>query len=50
MVWFSWRTNIAVVKIKYEWMTFKSRDAQTFEADVDKVLSHFGEKCKLDFC
>lgn len=37
-------------KMKYEWMAFKSRDAQTLEADVDEVLAGFGKKYKLDFC
>ena len=37
-------------KMKYEWMAFKSRDAQTLEADVDEILTGFGEKYTLDFC
>lgn len=37
-------------KMKYEWMSFKSRDAQTLEADVEEVLAGFGENYKLDFC
>ncbi len=37
-------------KMKYEWMAFKSRDAQTLEADVDEILAGFGKKYKLDFC
>ena len=37
-------------KMKYEWMSFKSRDAQTLEADVEEVLAGFGEKYTLDFC
>lgn len=37
-------------KMKYEWMSFKSRDAQTLEADVEEVLAGFGERYKLDFC
>ena len=37
-------------KMKYEWMVFKSRDAQTLEADVDEILTGFGEKYTLDFC
>ena len=37
-------------KMKYEWMAFKSRDAQTLEADVDEVVAGFGTKYKLDFC
>ncbi len=37
-------------KMKYEWMAFKSRDAQTLEADVDEVVAGFGKKYKLDFC
>ena len=28
-------------KMKYEWMAFKSRDAQTLEADVDEILLLF---------
>jgi len=36
-------------KMKYEWMAFKSRDAQTLEADVDEILAGFGEKYKMDF-
>ena len=52
--------------MKYEWMSFKSRDAQThrrtdaqthrrtdaqtLEADVEEVLAGFGERYKLDFC
>ena len=36
--------------MKYEWMAFKSCDAQTLEADVDEILAGFGEKYKLDFC
>jgi transposase len=37
-------------KMKYEWMDFKARDAQTIEADVDKILTGFGERYTLDFC
>ena len=37
-------------KMKYEWMAFKSRGAQTLEADVDEILTGFGEKYTLDFC
>lgn len=36
-------------KMKYEWMTFKSRDAKAHEADVDEILAGFGEKYKLNF-
>jgi hypothetical protein len=36
--------------MKYDWMAFKSRDAQTLEADVDEIVAGFGEKYKLDFC
>jgi len=31
-------------------MAIKSRDAKTLDADVDEILSGFGEKYKLDFC
>ncbi len=37
-------------KMKYEWMAFKARDAQTLEADVEEILAGFGERYKLDFC
>lgn len=37
-------------KMKYEWMSFKSRDAQTREADVEEVLAGFGESYKMTFC
>lgn len=37
-------------KMKYEWMAFKTRDAKTLEADVDEILTGFGEKYKLAFC
>ena len=37
-------------KMKYEWMAFKSRDAQTLEADVNEIPTGFSEKYKLDFC
>ena len=36
-------------KMKYEWMSFKSRDAQTLEADVKEILAGFGERYKFDF-
>ena len=37
-------------KMKYEWMSFKSRDAQTLEADVKEVLSGLWERYTLNFC
>jgi transposase len=36
-------------KMKYEWMAYKARDAQTLEADVDDVLDGFGKKYTFSF-
>jgi transposase len=37
-------------KIKYEWLAFKARDAQTLEADVDTILQEFGLNYRFTFC
>lgn len=37
-------------KMKYEWMAFKARDAQTLEADIDKILNGFGTDYRFTFC
>ena len=36
-------------KMKYEWMAYKSRDAQTLQSDVEEILDGFGEKYKMEF-
>ena len=35
--------------MKYTWMSVKSRDSKTLEADVDEILDNFGSKYKLAF-
>jgi hypothetical protein len=35
--------------MKYLWIIFKSRNAQTLEADVGEVLAEFWENYKLSF-
>ena len=37
-------------KMKYEWLAFKARDAETHEADVDAILQGFGEDYRFTFC
>lgn len=37
-------------KMKYEWMAYKARDAQTLEVDVQDILAGFGQKYVFDFC
>jgi transposase len=37
-------------KMKYEWLAFKARDAQTLEADVDTILREFGSNYRFTFC
>jgi transposase len=36
-------------KMKYEWMEFKARDAETLEADIDKILAGFGSDYGMTF-
>lgn len=36
-------------KMKYEWMAYKARDASTQEADVQEILTGFGERYFFDF-
>jgi transposase len=37
-------------KMKYEWLAFKARDAQTLEADVDTILREFRSNYRFIFC
>lgn len=37
-------------KMKYTWMAFKARDAETLEADLDQILNGFGKDYTLSFC
>ena len=37
-------------KMKYEWLAFKARDAQTLQADVDSILQEFGSNYRFTFC
>ena len=37
-------------KMKYEWLAFKARDAQTLETDVKTLLAGFGTDYRLSFC
>ena len=37
-------------KMKYEWLAFKARDAQTLETDVKTLLAGFGADYRLSFC
>ena len=37
-------------KMKYEWLAFKARDAQTLEADVDTIPREFGSNYRFTFC
>jgi transposase len=37
-------------KMKYEWMAYKARDAHTLDADVQEILTGFGQKYLFDFC
>lgn len=37
-------------KMKYEWLAFKARDAQTLETDVKTILNGFGTDYRLGFC
>jgi hypothetical protein len=35
--------------MKYEWMAFKTRTAESLEADVGKILDGFGSDCRMTF-
>ncbi len=37
-------------EMKYEWMAFKTRTAESLEADVGKILDGFGSDCRMIFC
>jgi hypothetical protein len=36
--------------MKYEWMAFKTRTAESLEADVGKILDGFGSDYRMTFC
>jgi transposase len=37
-------------KMKYEWLAFKARDAETLAVDVDQILQKFGSDYRFIFC
>ena len=43
------RIEIFWLKVKYEWMAFKTRDSKTLLADLDDIFAKFGEHYQLTF-
>ena len=43
------RIEILWRKVKYQWMTFKTHDCKTRDADLDDIFAKFGHHYQLTF-